>query len=204
MNRPRRSEHVREALIQAGMEQISHFGYHGTGIKQILDEVKVPKGSFYNFFASKEAFVAEVIQAYIADTQQQQQAFITGAGKDLSAKEQLRTIYEYSVSKIAATDFRSSCLIGSLSIEIGAESEECRAELKNASQQWIDFFTDLISQAQDAGDIRNDLSAAQLARIYWATWEGALIKLQMNKDIAPAIETMALMLDDLMRPNSAG
>ncbi|OUS39938.1 TetR family transcriptional regulator, partial [Oleispira antarctica] len=55
MNRPRRSEQTREALIEAGIEQLSRHGYHGTGIKQILDEVSVPKGSFYNFFASKEA-----------------------------------------------------------------------------------------------------------------------------------------------------
>ena len=59
MNRPRRSVQTREALIEAGIEHLSVHGYHGTGIKQILDEVNVPKGSFYNFFASKEAFVAD-------------------------------------------------------------------------------------------------------------------------------------------------
>ena len=73
MSRPRRSEHIREALIQAGIEQLSIHGYHGTGIKQILDEVNVPKGSFYNFFASKEAFVAEVIARYSQDLVQQLQ-----------------------------------------------------------------------------------------------------------------------------------
>ena len=76
MSRPRRSEHTREALIQAGIEHLSRFGYHGTGIKQILDDVNVPKGSFYNFFASKETFVAELIQAYSQDLLLQLDDFI--------------------------------------------------------------------------------------------------------------------------------
>ena len=40
-------------------------GYHGTGLKEILDAVQIPKGSFYNYFGSKENFAAEVIQHYI-------------------------------------------------------------------------------------------------------------------------------------------
>ena len=78
MSRPRRSEHTREALIDAGIEQLSVHGYHGTGIKQILDDVKVPKGSFYNFFASKEAFVAEVIGHYSQKLLAQLNDFIQG------------------------------------------------------------------------------------------------------------------------------
>ncbi len=64
MARPKGSGATRAALIQVGMDQLSVVGYHGTGIKQILDVMKVPKGSFYNYFASKEAFVAEVVEEF--------------------------------------------------------------------------------------------------------------------------------------------
>ena len=40
-------------------------GYHGTGLQEILDAVNIPKGSFYNYFWSKENFGAEAIQHYI-------------------------------------------------------------------------------------------------------------------------------------------
>ena len=53
MARPRRSEQTREVLIEEGIRQLAAHGYHGTGIKQILDAVCVPKGSFYNYFDSK-------------------------------------------------------------------------------------------------------------------------------------------------------
>ena len=31
-------------------------GYHGTGIQEVVDKVGIPKGSFYNYFKSKEDF----------------------------------------------------------------------------------------------------------------------------------------------------
>ena len=64
MVRPRKSEHSRQELLDTGSRMLTEFGYHGTGIKQVLDAVGVPKGSFYNFFPSKEAFVAGIIYQY--------------------------------------------------------------------------------------------------------------------------------------------
>ena len=158
MNRPRRSEHTREALIIAGIEQLSEHGYHGTGIKQILDEVNVPKGSFYNFFASKEAFVAEVIGHYSRDLLNQLSEFMTGEGKTLTPIEQLRTIYRYSLKQYASHEFKKSCLVGSIATEISAESEMCRIELEAAMKQWLIFFSAIFEQAQIQQLVRDDIN----------------------------------------------
>lgn len=198
MSRPRRSEHTRQALINAGIEQLSLHGYHGTGIKQILDEVGVPKGSFYNFFASKEAFVAELINHYSQDLLGQLTDYIAAEGKDLSSVEQLKAIYQYSLNRYAQGGFKKSCLVGTMAAEISANSELCRQELEKASDQWHQFFTHVFAQAQAAGDIRNDLSASAIAGIYWATWEGALIKMKMAADIKPALRIMEIMLFGLL------
>ena len=55
----------RENLLNQGVALFMEQGYHGTGLQEILDAVSVPKGSFYNYFGSKEDFGAEVIQHYI-------------------------------------------------------------------------------------------------------------------------------------------
>ena len=202
MNRPRRSEHIREALIQEGIEQLSIHGYHGTGIKQILDQVNVPKGSFYNFFASKEAFVAELIGHYSQDLLGQIREYIEGEGKHLTPAEQLRAIYQYSLQRYADAEFKKSCLVGSMAAEISAESDMCRVQLDRAAQQWHDFFTQVFEKGQQFGEIRNDLNASSIAGVYWATWEGALIKMKMSANIKPAQRIMELMLDWLLKPQS--
>lgn len=198
MNRPRRSEQTREALIEAGIEHLSVHGYHGTGIKQILDEVSVPKGSFYNFFASKEAFVAELIGHYSQDLLNQLSQFITGEGKDLNAVEQLRAIYRYSLQQYASHGFRKSCLVGSIATEISAESEMCRTELERAMSLWLSFFSDIFASAQQQGLVRDDMSANDIAAVYWATWEGSLITMKMSADTKPVKKIMELMLETLL------
>ena len=199
MNRPRRSEHTREALITAGIEQLSEHGYHGTGIKQILDEVNVPKGSFYNFFASKEAFVAEVIGHYSRDLLAQLSEFMTGEGQTLTPIEQLRAIYRYSLKQYASHDFKKSCLVGSIATEISAESEMCRIELESAMKQWLSFFSAIFAQAQQQQLVRDDISPTDMAAVYWAAWEGALIKMKMSADTQPVKRIMELMIETLLK-----
>jgi TetR/AcrR family transcriptional repressor of nem operon len=199
MNRPRRSEHTREALITAGIDHLSEHGYHGTGIKQILDEVNVPKGSFYNFFASKEAFVAEVIGHYSRDLLSQLSKFMAGEGKVLTPIEQLRAIYLYSLKQYASHDFKKSCLVGSIATEISAESEMCRIELEAAMKHWLRFFSCIFEQAQDQQLVRDDLSPNDMASVYWAAWEGALIKMKMSADTQPVKRIMELMIETLLK-----
>lgn len=199
MARPRRSEHTREALIAEGIEQLSMYGYHGTGIKQILDEVKVPKGSFYNFFASKEAFVAELIGHYSSDLLSQLTQFIEGEGKDLNGIDQLRSIYLYSLKLYESHGFKKSCLVGSMATEISAESEMCRAQLERAMQLWLKFFSDIFANAQQQGLVRDDMKATEIAAMYWATWEGALINMKMSADTQPVKRIMELMLETLLK-----
>ncbi|MBQ0729280.1 MAG: TetR family transcriptional regulator C-terminal domain-containing protein [Oleispira antarctica] len=199
MNRPRRSEHTREALITAGIAQLSVHGYHGTGIKQILDEVNVPKGSFYNFFASKEAFVAEVIGHYSRDLLAQLAQFMKGEGKALTPIEQLRAIYLYSLKQYASHQFKKSCLVGSIATEISAESEMCRIELEAAMTQWLTFFSSIFEQAQHQKLVRDDISPSDMAAVYWAAWEGALIKMKMSADTKPVKKIMEMMIETLLQ-----
>ncbi len=194
MPRPRRSEQTREALITAGIDQISMHGYHGTGIKQILDIVNVPKGSFYNFFSSKEAFVAELIKEYSRTVQTQLNDYQLNQGATLSPVEQLRDIYKFGVQEFANSQFQKSCLIGALAADIGAESALCQQALKKAMTEWQDVFTKLFEQAQQAGELRTDVSALQLSSVYWSTWEGSLLKMKVTGDAQAASDTMEMML----------
>lgn len=197
MNRPRRSEHTREALIEAGIDQLSLYGYHGTGIKQILDEVKVPKGSFYNYFASKEVFVAELIEHYTQDLMAQMQDFLEGYGKSLSPLDQLRSIMDYSLKKFESSQCQKACLIGSMGAEIAAESQICRVELDKATSAYLAILAKIFEQAQKQDQVRDDMPAAAVAHMYWATWEGALIKMKMQGQVAPVKEIMRTLLNTL-------
>ena len=55
---------TRVKLIQAGVELLTKKGFASAGIEEILSMIQVPKGSFYHYFESKEAFGIVLIKSY--------------------------------------------------------------------------------------------------------------------------------------------
>ena len=86
MARPRKSDHTKQLLLATGSQMLTEHGYHGTGIKQVLDAVGVPKGSFYNFFPSKEAYVASIIHHYGEQVAEEFNAATAGLRPDLRGR----------------------------------------------------------------------------------------------------------------------
>lgn len=202
MPRPRRSEHTREALIENGIEQLSQHGYHGTGIKQILDAVNVPKGSFYNYFESKEAFVAEIIREYSSQYLKILDDYVESSNEQ--PLDKIKTIYQFMLEKFSGQNCQQGCLIGSIAAEIGNQSETCQVAMLESVNQSKRRISSLIQQAQDEREIRNDLTAEQITTVFWATWEGSLLKMKMEGSIASAKETLFIMLDHLLKPQADG
>lgn len=127
MARPRRSQDTRERLLDAGVAVLREQGYHGTGLKSVLDRVRVPKGSFYNYFESKEHFGAEVIRRYGAlQLARLDAAAATGAADEPLAA--LRRHYRGIITELAREDARGGCLVCNLAAELGG-SEIGRAHV---------------------------------------------------------------------------
>lgn len=52
----------RERILSVALELFAKKGYHGTSISQIAKNAKISKGLMYNYFASKERLLDEIIQ----------------------------------------------------------------------------------------------------------------------------------------------
>lgn len=199
MARPRRSEQTREALIEEGIRQLAAHGYHGTGIKQILDAVRVPKGSFYNYFDSKETFVAEIVRAYSEQGLGQLDAYLN-SGKTLSALDKLKAIYHYILEQHADVgQTQRGCLIGSLAAEIGSSSVVCQHALIEACRGWQHRLTELFREAQQAHQVREDLSPDEMATLFWSAWEGSLLRMKMEGSVQAPQRMLSLLLDKVFK-----
>lgn len=51
----------RERIAEAAWDLFWLKGYHATSINDIAERAKLPKGSVYNYFASKEALLTHVL-----------------------------------------------------------------------------------------------------------------------------------------------
>ena len=201
MARPRQNDQRREELLQQGKDLLTEHGYHGTGLKKILDNVKVPKGSFYNYFESKEKFASEIIEQYGRDSAKKLNDFIKQSTEN--PVDTLRNIYQHIVAEIDKNGPKG-CLVGNLAAEIGTSSEICQKSMLNAFNSWKKSFTTLLLEAQKQGLIRNDLSAEVLCDLLWETWQGALLKLKIDGNTEHLIQTIDVLLYHLFSPIQAG
>ena len=46
---------MRDHLVASALEALHRQGFNGSAVQDITDAAGVPKGSFYNYFESKEA-----------------------------------------------------------------------------------------------------------------------------------------------------
>lgn len=181
MARPRLSESTRQRLLEEGVASFLTGGFHGTGIKEVLDRVKVPKGSFYNYFESKEAFGAAAITHY-AECFAARLAAALGAAPDPLTG--LRRFFADLMADFERDGFVGGCLVANLGGELEG-SEICREALAEAMQGWRDGVRDALAEAQERGQLRDDMDAGEMADLLVDSWEGAVIRMKIERSTAP-------------------
>ena len=183
----------REKLLDQGVAMLTAQGYHGTGLKEILDAVQIPKGSFYNYFGSKEVFCAEVVQHYIDPFIVQLKKHLQNPNVDgLTA---LKNYFNELIFELEANEFKGGCLLGNLMGELGDNSEICRKALQKAVNQYQDLIKDGLLRGQQEGLVRTDLSAEMMADLLVNTWQGVLLRMKIEKSIAPLQSCCDSLLD---------
>jgi len=187
----------REKLLDQGVQMLMTQGYHGTGIKEILDTVQVPKGSFYNYFGSKEEFAAEAITHYIEPFIDRLTAHLQNP--QINGLTALKNYYTELISEIEQADFKGGCLLGNLMGEMGDTSEICRHALMTAVERYNALQQTALERAQKQGSVRKDRSAKNMADLLANSWQGALLRMKIEKSAQPLRECYQTLLDDYFK-----
>lgn len=196
MARPRLSEGTRRRLLDASAHAFLKQGYHGTGLKDLLDSVEIPKGSFYNYYPSKEALGVATIEHTQRCTAETLAAALDGAADPVSG---VRAFFEIQIAGFERTGFEGGCLLANLAGELD-ESEACRVALAKAFTDWRDGVRDALADGQRLGLVRDDEDASDLADMLIESWEGAVIRMKVDKSVEPLHKCLRRLLDSYFRP----
>lgn len=195
MARPKRNDNIREKLLDQGLKLFITQGYHGTGIKEVVDQVKVPKGSFYNYFESKEQFGAEVIRHYSEQVLANMAAYLNGP--ENNALIALKQFFEQEMQR--HQEVKAGCIIGNLGAELGGASQLCQQAMLEGFQGMKQQFLRTLQRGQPQGSIRDDIPAEDLADFLVNAYEGALVRMQVEQSIEPIRQLSGLLNDYLKR-----
>ena len=187
----------KDNLLSQGVQLLVQQGYHGTGLQEILDAVQIPKGSFYNYFSSKESFAAEAIQYYIAPFIIQLDNHIQNP--ELDGLTALKNYFNELIVELEKAEFKGGCLLGNLMGEIGDTSDICQQSLQLAVHRYRDVLANGLKKAQMEGTIRIDKSADDMADLLVNTWQGALLRMKIEQSSEPLKQCCHDLLDDYFR-----
>ncbi len=174
---------TRQALLRAGVEVLTEKGFAATGIDEILRRLGVPKGSFYHYFASKEAFGAEVIDVYAAYFARKLDRAFTNPGRAPLAR--IGDFIADAAQGMRRHDFRRGCMVGNLGQEMNALPETFRARMLAVFDDWQARLADCLELARLDGSLADDANCPELAAFFWIGWEGAVLRAKLARDDAP-------------------
>ncbi|TRO14247.1 TetR family transcriptional regulator [Ectopseudomonas mendocina] len=170
------------------MEVLTEQGFAATGIDAVLKRVHVPKGSFYHYFDSKEAFVQEVLQRYAAYFARKLDRCLLD--DQVLPLQRLSNFVEDAKAGMAKHEFRRGCLVGNLGQEITALPASFRQTLEDVLLDWQDRLANCLVQAVKLGQLQPDSDCDALAAYFWIGWEGAVLRAKLVQNVQP-LDTFA-------------
>jgi TetR/AcrR family transcriptional repressor of nem operon len=174
---------TRERLVRTGIEILTEQGFASTGIDVVLKRVGVPKGSFYHYFASKEAFGRAVIDGYAAYFARKLDRWLLDRNR--SPLDRLRDFVTDGKAGLRRFGFRRGCLIGNLGQELGGTHDALREPLEAVFRDWQGRVARCLDDAVAAGELVPEADTARLAEIFWIGWEGAILRAKLVRDTTP-------------------
>ena len=176
-------KHSRENIIEGGIQILSVHGYQGTGIQQILKSLDIPKGSFYNYFKSKEDFVIEAVELYGKGGLEMYKKALTDKSK--SPLNRIIKGMEETQQKYVSEHFEKSCLLDILAIGVGGSNKRVAKIIDAIFEERKEIHAKCIEEGQELGEIRIDEKAVDLAEFLLTGYSGAQLKSKIEKSIRP-------------------
>jgi TetR/AcrR family transcriptional regulator, transcriptional repressor for nem operon len=175
-------------------------GFNGCSVQDIVEAAGVPKGSFYNHFASKEALGVEVVRAYTALVG----AYVVDAGAagiltgDGTPLTRIRAYFEAVIEQNVSCGVRRGCLLGNFATELAPHSTQIAKAVADALESWSAVVAQVLAQAQESGELSKEADVDALARYLVDGYEGAAARAKLIGDRAPMDEFIRTTFDFLL------
>ena len=189
MNTENNNLDVRQHTLETAQKIISRKGYSAVGLNEILMAAEVPKGSFYYYFKSKDAFGEAMLQNYFEDYLATMDAIFSAANQ--TKAQRLLNYWEHWLESQETFDCQGKCLAVKLAAEVADLSEAMRLALKSGTAGIISRLADVIDGGMTDGSLSIETDANSLAQTLYQMWLGASLMAKITRSIDPMNNAMA-------------
>lgn len=184
MNAPSKTESARLTILKTGYALVQRKGFSALGLQEILTASGVPKGSFYHYFASKEAFGVALLQRYIEDYG----ATLDPLLSEGTGRARLMRYFHGWLAEDAATGqpgWAEDCIVVKLAAEVSDLSEDMRRVLSDGTEALIARLAEVIRDGREDGSLPPGPGPKALAQTLYQMWLGAALLTRLTHSPAP-------------------
>jgi TetR/AcrR family transcriptional repressor of nem operon len=158
-------------------------GFSAVGLNEILATAGVPKGSFYHYFGSKDAFGEALLESYfehyLAELDE------TLGQPDQAMAERLMAYWQNWQENQSFYDCQGKCLAVKLGAEVADLSETMRLALKRGTTGIIERLANAIESGVADGSLSIEGSAHDNAESLYQLWLGASVMVKIARTTRP-------------------
>jgi AcrR family transcriptional regulator len=178
--RERHRAETRERIFRAALQLFAERGYLETTVEDITEAADVGKGTFFNYFPTKEHVVAHYGEERLHELERSLERARGG-------KESVLAVLKDLATDLAGQSSESPDLIRSV-FAANLSCAPVRAELQKRIQRGRELLGEIFALGQKRGEIRRDLSPVELGRMMRLIFMGVTIAWAIHPD-APLRET---------------
>ncbi len=170
--RERRRAEIRERLFRAALTLFAERGFLETTVEDITEAADVGKGTFFNYFQTKEHVLATLGAERVAAIER---------ARERARKGPVLPVLEEMAADLAGQSSESAALLRAI-YAAHASCAPVRAELHKRLQAGRRLLAEMLEMAQKRGEIRRNRPAAELARLIQIVLLGITLAWALNPD----------------------
>lgn len=186
----RETSDVRQEILNVGQRIMAAKGYSAVGLNEILATAGVPKGSFYHYFGSKDAFGEALLEDYFANYLAELDEVLALPG--LNMAQRLTRYWAIWQDTQSFEDCQGKCLAVKLGVEVADLSETMRAVLERGTSGIIDRLAHAIETGAEEGSVQLCDEPHAVAQSLYQLWVGASVMVKISKSIQPFATAMSM------------
>jgi AcrR family transcriptional regulator len=165
--RARRGAATRESLFRAALDLFALKGFAETTVEDITEAADVGKGTFFNYFPSKDHLLLAFSDMQIAKLQ-------VAVDRVVQSREPMRSYLRSFGVYMTQEPARNPALVRAL-LQANLSSSAVREVMRVNHTRSHALLTKLIETGQERKEIRTDLPAADIAQVFRQTVFGTLL-----------------------------
>lgn len=191
---------ARQTILDTAQLIVGRKGFSAVGLNEILQAAAVPKGSFYHYFNSKDAFGVVLLDHYFDNYAHGMQQLFNAPG--LSGHAKLMRYWQLWIDNQTGCTDAGKCLAVKLGAEVSDLSEPMRLALQRGTARTIALLAQALKLGLEDGSVKTGQTPQNLAQRLYALWLGTSVMHKITRTSAPFDEALRLTRQLLGSPEN--